>query len=1354
MLTDSNGNQITVSGGQIFDTLSSTVPVLTVLGTPSAPPVKYQFTNPQGTNSFVTVNYKPYTVQTDFACGIAEYNQPNIPLVDTIVMPDNGKYTFTYETTPNNSSAVTGRLASITLPTGGSISYTYTGSNNGIICADGSTAGLQRQVSPGGTWTYARSGSGNTWTTTGTSPSTSSGYDTATISFEKDSATFSYPTYNFFETQRIVKHVYQGTSTVLATTIKCYNALGNAAPATCYNQAVRSPISEVADFRYLPNSSGSQAETDTFYDMYGLVTNVAEYDFGSGKVGPLLRATAIAYNRTLTNNIVDRPSSMQVSDSSGHLQVKTTYTYDEAAPTASGATQLKAVVGSRGNVTTIATQANSTTTLYRKFTYYDTGMLNTSTDVSTSSTSTCTINPATCTTYNYSSSTNSCNFAFPTSLSEPLSLSRSMTWACTGGVVTQVKDENSNPTNYTYGDANYWRLTQSSFPDGGSRSATYNFGTNSPWNIQTSAAKDTSTNVTGKTVLDGLGRVVQTQSTSDPSGNTDYVDTVYDSMGRVASVSNPYQTTTDATYGITQYGYDSLGRITALIHPDNTQATFNYSGAAGQAIDEGNNSGGSTQVQKVYQTDGLGRVVSVCKVSSKSQLGSSGTPSACGQGIAATGFLTSYGYDPLSNILSVTQGSLTRSYYYDNLSRLTQEINPESGTTSYTYDTFSAGDLYQRTRPKQNQTGSATVVTTHSFDALHRLTGKSYNDSLTSSVALSYDQTSHGGINLANPKGRLTYAAAGGTASTIFSYDTMGRIAGDWQCTPLNCGTGSFSLQYQYDYLGDVTQFANAREGATYTYSYDTLARLTKLQSSVSDSNHPGTLLTVNTYNPLGEATKATLGNGIVRNVGYDNRGRLTSLTDGSIYSFALGFAPDNDIVTGNDFINGNWNYGYDDFNRISASNKNSGQQTFSYVYDRYSNRWQQNAPQGGPAPQYSFNGNNQITGSGVLYDAAGNVTNDGLGNTYTYDAENRLISMSGTNSASYVYDALGQRVRSTINSTPYDFIYNGGRAIDEVNASNWVWGDAGALQAAVYANATTYFSHSDWLGTVRAWSNVSGGSIGTCTSLPFGDAQTCAGLSPNPWHYTGQPLDSENSLQHFLFRQESAIQGRWMSPDPAGLGAVDHSNPQTWNRYAYVMNNPLSFTGSLGLNVDASGCHEDAYTTCVTDGGGGGWSTCYAFCGGGGGGGTSVSPANNGFTLGIRAPGQTYSQCLAANSGNYSVYNWLPSSAQNGGTKFALGNDVSNALFGDANEGTAGLVVGAGVAAAPLGTGTAGTFGRRTASIFDLNLSGTTGPAPTILGKTGAAEVIGWVSGAFELKLAADIGATAAEALNCIGHR
>jgi RHS repeat-associated protein len=290
------------------------------------------------------------------------------------------------------------------------------------------------------------------------------------------------------------------------------------------------------------------------------------------------------------------------------------------------------------------------------------------------------------------------------------------------------------------------------------------------------------------------------------------------------------------------------------------------------------------------------------------------------------------------------------------------------------------------------------------------------------------------------------------------------------------------------------------------------------------------------------------------------------------------GAGPDSDIVTGNDSINGNWSYSYDDFNRLSGSNKNSGSQTFSYAYDRYSNRWQQNAPQGGPAPQYSFNGNNQITASGVVYDAAGNVTNDGLGNTYTYDAENRLISMSGTNAASYVYDAFGQRVRTTVNSSPYDFINAGGRAVDEVTASSWVWGDAGGLQVAAYANSTTYFSHNDWLGSVRGWSNVSGSSVGTCTSLAFGDGMSCSGTTPVPVHYGDQLLDSESNMHHYLYRQLSTTQGRWSTTDPAGLGAADTGNPQSWNRYTFVENGPTMYIDPLGLKRPSPG-DVDIYT-------------------------------------------------------------------------------------------------------------------------------------------------------------------------------
>jgi RHS repeat-associated protein len=61
-----------------------------------------------------------------------------------------------------------------------------------------------------------------------------------------------------------------------------------------------------------------------------------------------------------------------------------------------------------------------------------------------------------------------------------------------------------------------------------------------------------------------------------------------------------------------------------------------------------------------------------------------------------------------------------------------------------------------------------------------------------------------------------------------------------------------------------------------------------------------------------------------------------------------------------------------------------------------------------------------------------------------------------------------------------------------------------------------------------------------------------------------------------FLLRQQSAAQGRWLAPDPAGLAAVDIANPQTWNRYAYVANNPLGNVDPLGLAIDNPGYRYD----------------------------------------------------------------------------------------------------------------------------------------------------------------------------------
>jgi len=85
---------------------------------------------------------------------------------------------------------------------------------------------------------------------------------------------------------------------------------------------------------------------------------------------------------------------------------------------------------------------------------------------------------------------------------------------------------------------------------------------------------------------------------------------------------------------------------------------------------------------------------------------------------------------------------------------------------------------------------------------------------------------------------------------------------------------------------------------------------------------------------------------------------------------------------------------------------------------------------------------------------------------------------------------------------------------------------------------------------------------------------------------FTSQTHDviaGSTGLYGFLFRQQRAAQGRWLVPDPAGLAAVDLANPQTWNRYAYVGNNPLSNVDRLGLfaNVPAGGPQLPSVGNC-----------------------------------------------------------------------------------------------------------------------------------------------------------------------------
>jgi RHS repeat-associated protein len=112
--------------------------------------------------------------------------------------------------------------------------------------------------------------------------------------------------------------------------------------------------------------------------------------------------------------------------------------------------------------------------------------------------------------------------------------------------------------------------------------------------------------------------------------------------------------------------------------------------------------------------------------------------------------------------------------------------------------------------------------------------------------------------------------------------------------------------------------------------------------------------------------------------------------------------------------------------------------------------------------------------------------------------------------------------------------------------------------------SGTGYFQHADWLGSSRFAHDGSGNVIYDRMYAPFGEPY--GETASTNRDFTGQTEDTAPGLYDFLFRQNSQSQGRWLVPDPAGLAAVDITNPQTWNRYAYVGNNPLNAVDSLGL--------------------------------------------------------------------------------------------------------------------------------------------------------------------------------------------
>jgi RHS repeat-associated protein len=155
-----------------------------------------------------------------------------------------------------------------------------------------------------------------------------------------------------------------------------------------------------------------------------------------------------------------------------------------------------------------------------------------------------------------------------------------------------------------------------------------------------------------------------------------------------------------------------------------------------------------------------------------------------------------------------------------------------------------------------------------------------------------------------------------------------------------------------------------------------------------------------------------------------------------------------------------------------------------------------------------------------------------------------------------------------------------------------------------------SYYRHSDWLGTSRLATTPSSPPTNHLyydgAYAPFGESYAETGTTDRD--FTGQNQDTVSGLYDFLYREYNPAHGRWMSPDPIGLAAADPLRPQTWNRYAYVENNPLLYIdpdGTTDMDFSFGSSHGGAgslmgYMAASMSGGlfsgayGWGGQTCY----------------------------------------------------------------------------------------------------------------------------------------------------------------